>query len=92
MNHGTEIYEGMIIGEHNQGTDIVVNATKGKKLTNMRASGSDEAIRLVPPEEITLEKALSYIQDDEYVEVTPKSIRLRKKYLSDIDRRRQRRD
>ncbi|MBI5422362.1 translational GTPase TypA, partial [Candidatus Peregrinibacteria bacterium] len=92
VNHGTEIYEGMIIGEHNQGTDIVVNATKGKKLTNMRASGSDEAIRLTPPEEITLEKALSYIQDDEYVEVTPKSIRLRKKYLSDIDRRRQRRD
>ncbi len=87
----TEVYEGMIIGEHNQGTDLVVNPIKGKKLTNVRASGSDEAINLTPPVEVELEKALEYIQDDEYVEVTPKSIRLRKRYLTDNDRRKQRR-
>ena len=84
----TDIYEGMILGEHNQGTDIVVNATKNKKLTNMRASGTDEALNLIPPIEMTLEKALEYIKDDEYVEVTPKSIRLRKKYLNETDRKR----
>jgi GTP-binding protein len=88
VNPAIEIYEGMIIGEHNQGTDIVVNALKNKKLTNMRASGSDEALTLIPPIEITLEKALEYIKDDEYVEITPKNIRLRKKYLSEIDRKR----
>ncbi len=87
----TEVYEGMIIGEYNQGSDLVVNPLKGKKLTNVRASGSDEAINLTPPVEVELEKALEYIQEDEYVEVTPKSIRLRKKHLSDIDRRRNRR-
>ena len=91
IHPATEVYEGMIIGEHNQGTDLVVNPLKGKKLTNVRASGSDEAITLTPPVEVELEKALEYIQDDEYVEVTPKSIRLRKKYLTDNDRRRQRR-
>lgn len=85
---GTEVYEGMIIGEHNQGTDLVVNPLKGKKLTNVRASGSDEAINLTPPIEINLEKALEYIQEDEYAEVTPKSIRLRKKYLTENDRKR----
>jgi GTP-binding protein len=87
----TEVYEGMIIGEHNQGTDLVVNPIKGKKLTNVRSSGSDDAINLTPPVEVELEKALEYIQDDEYVEVTPKSIRLRKKYLTANDRKRQRR-
>jgi len=84
----TEVYEGMIIGEHNQGTDIVVNVTKNKKLTNVRASGSDEALTLTPISEMTLEKAIEYIKDDEYVEITPKNIRLRKKYLTEQDRKR----
>jgi GTP-binding protein len=92
INPGDEIYEGMIMGEHNQGTDLAVNLIKGKKLTNIRAAGHDEAIRLTPPIEMSLEKALSYIQDDELVEVTPKTIRLRKKFLTDNERRRQRRD
>ena len=87
-----EVYEGMILGEHNQGTDLAVNIIKGKKLTNIRAAGHDEAIRLTPPIEMSLEKALAYIQNDEYVEITPKTIRLRKKYLTDNERRRQRRD
>ncbi len=87
----TEVYEGMIIGEHNQGTDLVVNPIKPKKLSNVRSSGADEAINLTPPVQVELEKALEYIQDDEYVEVTPKSIRLRKKYLTEIDRKRQKR-
>lgn len=86
----TEVYEGMVIGEHNQGTDIVVNALKNKKLTNVRASGSDEAMTLVPCIPMTLEKAIEYISGDEYVEITPKSIRLRKRYLTDIERRRHR--
>ncbi len=84
----TEVYEGMIIGEHNQGTDLVVNPIKGKKLTNVRASGSDDAIRLTPPLEMTLEKAIEYVQDEEYVEVTPSKIRLRKKYLKEHERKR----
>ncbi len=84
----TEIYEGMIIGEHNQGTDINVNPTKNKKLTNVRASGSDDALTLTPIIPITLEKAIEYIKDDEYAEITPTRIRLRKKYLKEIDRKR----
>jgi GTP-binding protein len=83
-----EVYEGMIIGEHNQGTDIVVNVTKNKKLTNVRASGSDEALTLTPITPMTLERAIEYIKDDEYVEITPKNIRLRKKYLTENDRKR----
>jgi len=83
-----EVYEGMIIGEHNKGTDLTVNPIKGKQLTNVRASGTDEAINLVPPQEVTLEKALEYIKEDEYVEVTPRSIRLRKKHLTEHERRR----
>ncbi|MBN1494504.1 translational GTPase TypA [Candidatus Peregrinibacteria bacterium] len=86
---GTKIYEGMIIGEHSQGTDITVNATRNKNLTNIRSSSSDEALTLIPINEITLEKAIEYIKEDEYAEITPKSIRLRKKLLTDIDRRRQ---
>lgn len=86
----TEMYEGMIIGEHNQGTDIVVNATKNKKLTNVRASGSDEALTMVPILDINLEKAIEYIKDDEYVEITPTKIRLRKKFLTEIERKRAR--
>ncbi len=85
----TEIYAGMIIGEHNQGTDLVVNALKNKKLTNMRASGSDEALTLTPIMDMTLEKAIEYIKEDEYVEITPKSIRLRKKFLGENERKRQ---
>ena len=84
----TPVYEGMIIGEHNQGTDLTVNPIKGKQLTNVRSSGADDAINLTPPIEITLEKALEYIKEDEYVEVTPKNIRLRKKYLTELERKR----
>ena len=81
----------MIVGEHTRGNDLEVNVLKGKKLTNVRASGTDEAVRLTPPIRMTLEKALAYIQDDELVEVTPKSIRLRKKLLDPNDRKREER-
>jgi len=84
---GINVYEGMIIGQHAKENDLIVNACKGKKLTNVRASGSDDAIRLTPPRLLTLEQALEYIDDDELVEVTPKSIRLRKKYLDANDRK-----
>jgi len=87
----TEVYEGMIIGEHNQGTDIVVNAIRNKNLTNIRAAGSDEAISLTPPLEMTLEKAIEYVKDGEYAEITPKNIRLRKKLLTENDRKKERR-
>ncbi len=83
-----DIYEGMIIGEHNQGTDLVVNALKNKKLTNVRSSGADEALNLTPISEMTLEKAIEYIKDDEYVEITPTQIRLRKKFLKEHERKR----
>jgi GTP-binding protein len=78
---GTDVYEGMIVGENARDADLNVNIVKEKKLTNMRASTSDEAIRLVPPKLLNLEQALEFIRDDEFVEVTPKSIRLRKKIL-----------
>ncbi|MDD3646373.1 MAG: translational GTPase TypA [Candidatus Gracilibacteria bacterium] len=84
----TAIYEGMIIGESNKGQDLSVNATKNKQLTNVRASGTDEAMRLTPPKLMTLEEAIDYIGSDEYVEVTPESIRLRKKYLTENERKR----
>ncbi|HKK01601.1 MAG TPA: translational GTPase TypA [Desulfuromonadales bacterium] len=84
---GVELYEGMIIGQHAKENDLVVNACKGKKLTNVRASGSDEAIRLTPPRILSLEQALEYIDDDELVEATPKSIRLRKRYLDANERK-----
>ena len=84
---GEELYEGMIVGESAKSGDLVVNLTKNKKLTNMRASGMDEAMTLVPINKLTLEDALSYIGDDEYVEITPENIRLRKKYLRDSDRK-----
>lgn len=83
-----DIYEGMIIGEHNHPEDLVVNATKNKNLTNMRSSGADEALDLVPPIDMTLEKAIEYIKDDEYVEITPYNIRLRKRILGEIERKR----
>ena len=78
---GEEVYEGMIVGENSREEDMNVNITKEKKQTNIRSSTADEAIRLIPPREMTLEKAIEFIADDEYVEVTPKTIRLRKKVL-----------
>lgn len=88
IHPATTVYEGMIIGEHNQGTDLTVNPIKGKQLTNVRSSGADDAIALTPPLEVTLEKALEYIKEDEYVEITPKNIRLRKKCLTELERKR----
>lgn len=89
IHPGTKVYGGMIIGEHNRDNDLEVNVLKGKKLTNMRASGTDEAVRLTTPLQMTLEKSLAYIADDELVEVTPKSIRLRKVHLDPNVRKRQ---
>jgi GTP-binding protein len=86
---GTRVYRGMIVGEHSRGNDLVVNVLKGKKLTNIRAAGKDENVLLTPPLRMTLEKALAYIAEDELVEVTPKSIRLRKRLLDENERRKQ---
>ena len=85
---GWKVYRGMIVGEHTRDNDLVVNVLKGKKLTNIRTTSKDEAVRLTPPIRMTLERALAYIQDDELVEVTPKSIRLRKKLLDEHERKR----
>ncbi len=85
---GWKVYQGMIIGEHTRENDLEVNVLKGKQLTNIRAAGKDDAVRLTPPIRMTLEKSLAWIQDDELVEVTPKSIRLRKMYLDPNDRKR----
>ena len=81
-------YAGMIIGIHSRDNDLEVNVLKGKQLTNIRAAGKDEAVRLTPPVRMTLERALAWIQDDELVEVTPKTIRLRKLYLDPNERKR----
>jgi GTP-binding protein len=86
---GWKVYRGMIVGEHTRGNDLEVNVLKGKKLTNIRTHSKDEAVRLIPPIQMTLEKALAYIGDDELVEVTPKAIRLRKKLLDPNDRKRE---
>lgn len=91
VDPGTKVYEGMIIGINNRSDDMVVNPIKNKKLTNTRASGSDEALKLIDPKVFSLEEALEFIEDDELVEVTPQHIRLRKKILSELDRRRARR-
>ena len=88
VSPGEPVYEGMIIGEHSRENDIVVNPIRCKQLTNIRASGTDEAIRLVPPVQLTLESAVEFINDDELVEITPKSIRLRKRWLKEFERRR----
>ncbi|AXO19033.1 ribosome-dependent GTPase TypA [Providencia stuartii] len=88
LGHGAEVYEGQIIGIHSRSNDLTVNCLTGKKLTNMRASGTDEATTLSPPIKMTLEQALEFIDDDELVEVTPQSIRLRKRHLTENDRRR----
>lgn len=88
LGHAAEIYEGQIVGIHSRANDLVVNVTKGKQLTNVRASGTDDALTLVPPIKHTLEQALEFIEEDELVEVTPESIRLRKKLLTENERKR----
>ncbi|MHB8145334.1 MAG: large ribosomal subunit assembly factor BipA, partial [Vulcanimicrobiaceae bacterium] len=90
---GVDIYEGMIVGRANDDKDIALNVVREKKLTNMRASGSDDNVKLAPPEELSLERAIEFIEDDELVEVTPQSIRLRKRLLNETERlRRRKRD
>jgi len=88
ISPGDMVYEGMIVGEHAKGQDLMVNVLKGKKLTNIRAAGKDDAIQLTPPIRMSLEQALAYLSDDELVEVTPKSIRLRKRILDPHARKR----
>ena len=87
VSPGDPLYEGMVIGIHSRDNDLVVNPIKGKQLTNVRASGTDEAVRLVPPIALNLEYAVEFIDDDELVEVTPKSIRIRKRYLKEHERK-----
>jgi GTP-binding protein len=82
----TEVYEGMVIGNTSKGQDMTVNPTKGKAMSNMRSSGADEAIQLSPPIKVTLERGLEIMADDEYLEVTPLSVRLRKQYLNETER------
>eukprot|EP00163_Fabomonas_tropica_P002210 TRINITY_DN1165_c0_g2_i1.p1 TRINITY_DN1165_c0_g2~~TRINITY_DN1165_c0_g2_i1.p1 ORF type:complete len:622 (+),score=148.01 TRINITY_DN1165_c0_g2_i1:55-1920(+) len=89
VEHGERVYQGMIVGEHNRDNDLEINVLKGKKLTNVRASGKDEAVTLTPPRRMSLEEALSYIQDDELVEVTPQSVRIRKLHLDPNVRKRE---
>jgi GTP-binding protein len=84
---GAKVYRGMIVGEHTRDNDLEINVLKGKQLTNIRAAGKDEALILTPPLRMTLERAMSYIQDDELVEITPKSIRLRKRFLKEHERK-----
>jgi len=88
VSPGEPLYEGMIIGIHSRDNDLVVNPIKGKQLTNVRASGKDDAILLTPPIALTLEYAVEFIADDELVEITPKSIRLRKRFLKEHERKR----
>jgi len=87
MSPTQEVYEGMIVGEHSRDNDLIINITREKQLTNIRASGSDEHIVLVPPRRFTLEQAIDFIQDDELIEVTPNNIRLRKRHLKEMDRK-----
>lgn len=88
VNPGDEVYEGMVVGENSRDNDLIVNVAKGKQLTNIRAAGSDENVILTPPRKFTLEQAIDYIQDDELIEVTPDAIRMRKKYLTENERKR----
>ncbi|MGK0172131.1 MAG: GTP-binding protein, partial [Gammaproteobacteria bacterium] len=88
LNPGEEVYEGMVIGEHSRGNDLVVNPMKAKQLTNIRAAGTDENIILSPPVRFTLEQAMEYIDDDELLEITPSNLRLRKKFLKEHERKR----
>jgi GTP-binding protein len=89
ISPGDDLYEGMVIGENAKPQDLEVNPLKSKQLTNFRASGKDEGIRLTPPRRMSLEQAIAYIQDDELVEVTPKVVRLRKRFLDPHERKRQ---
>ena len=88
VSPGDRLYEGMVIGIHSRDNDLVVNPIKGKQLTNIRASGTDEAVTLTPPIQLTLESAIEFIADDELVEITPKTIRIRKRYLLEHERKR----
>jgi GTP-binding protein len=88
VSPGDDVYEGMVVGEHSRENDLIVNVTKGKQLTNVRASGSDENIILVPARRFTLEQAIDYIQDDELIEVTPDAVRMRKRLLTENERKR----
>ncbi len=92
VEHGDEVYEGQIVGIHSRDNDLVVNPLKGKKLTNMRSSGADEKLILTPPVKYSLEQALEFINDDELVELTPDSIRVRKKFLKEHERKKGGRD
>ena len=85
---GDPLYEGMIVGMHSRDNDLVVNAVRAKQLTNFRVSGKEDAIKLTPPIQLTLEYAVEFIADDELVEITPKSIRIRKRYLKEHERKR----
>ena len=89
MSPGDKVYQGMILGEHNRPNDLEVNPLKAKQLTNIRAAGKDDAILLTPPTKLSLEQALTYIADDELVEITPASIRLRKRHLDPHVRKRE---
>jgi len=89
LGHGAEVYEGMIIGLHSRGNDLPVNPTKGKQLNNIRAAGNDENLVLTTPIRFSLEQALEFIDDDELLEITPQSLRLRKKYLTENERKRE---
>ena len=88
VSPGDRLYEGMVIGIHSRDNDLVVNPIKGKQLTNVRASGTDEAVVLTPPIQLTLESAIEFIDDDELVEITPKNIRIRKRHLLEHERKR----
>ena len=90
VSPGDPLYEGIIIGIHSRDNDLVVNPIKGKQLTNVRSSGTDEAVRLITPIQMSLEYAVEFIADDELVEVTPKSIRLRKRFLTENERKKHR--
>jgi GTP-binding protein len=86
IDAGTEVYEGMVIGNVSKGSDMAVNPVKGKQLTNMRASGTDDAIKLVPAWKLSIERGLEVMAEDEYLEVTPQSVRMRKQFLTENDR------
>ena len=90
ISHQSKVYGGMVVGEHSRDNDLEINVLKGKQLTNVRASGTDEAVKLTPPRRMSLEEMMAYINEDELLEVTPKNLRLRKRYLSAIDRKRNR--
>ena len=89
VGHGAPVYEGMIVGIHKRANDLVVNPTKAKQLTNVRAAGTDENLVLSPPLNYSLEQSLEFLDDDELLEVTPANLRLRKKFLKEIDRKRE---